>query len=74
MAYESYRNEEPLNSTIEHLRHELLKITQHKSFCDRDVVELSQRLDAYIVLAQRQKSGRPEARHVQPSRLEVGRV
>nr|WP_157060061.1 aspartyl-phosphate phosphatase Spo0E family protein [Saccharibacillus kuerlensis] len=51
---------------IEHLRHELLKITEHKSFCDRDVVELSQRLDAYIVLAQRQKSERSateELRH-----------
>lgn len=67
LAYESYRNEEPLNNKIEHLRHELLMITQHKSFCDRDVVELSQRLDAYIVLAQRQKSKRPEARQLQPT-------
>lgn len=60
LAYDSYRSEEPLNAMIESLRHELLKITEHKSFCDRDVVELSQRLDAYIVLAQRQKSGRSE--------------
>ncbi|GGN93543.1 hypothetical protein GCM10010969_07410 [Saccharibacillus kuerlensis] len=66
MAYNSYRSEEPLYTMIEHLRHELLKITEHKSFCDRDVVELSQRLDAYIVLAQRQKSERSateELRH-----------
>lgn len=60
LAYNSYRNEEPLYTMIERLRHELLKITEHKSFCDRDVVELSQRLDAYIVLAQRQKLGRSE--------------
>lgn len=62
LAYHSYRNEEPLYTMIEHLRHELLKITEHKSFCDRDVVELSQRLDAYIVLAQRQKSQPPNVR------------
>ena len=60
LAYNFYRNEEPLYTMIEHLRHELLKITEHKSFCDRDVVELSQQLDAYIVLAQRQKLGRSE--------------
>ncbi|MCQ4088081.1 aspartyl-phosphate phosphatase Spo0E family protein [Saccharibacillus sp. JS10] len=60
MAYDAYRNEEPLYSMIERLRQELLKITEHKSFCDRDVVELSQRLDTYIVLAQRQKLERSE--------------
>ncbi|MDO3410154.1 aspartyl-phosphate phosphatase Spo0E family protein [Saccharibacillus sp. CPCC 101409] len=63
LAYNSYRNEDPLYMMIEHLRHELQKITEHKSFSDRDVVELSQRLDAYIVLAQRQKSRRPETGH-----------
>lgn len=61
LAYNAYRSEEPLYTMIEYLRQELLKITEHKSFCDRDVVELSQRLDAYIVLAQRQKSQRPQA-------------
>ncbi|MNB65786.1 Spo0E like sporulation regulatory protein [compost metagenome] len=54
-----YRNEyihesrdEELLVTIESLRGELLEIARERSLSDRAVVELSERLDRYILLAQ----------------------
>nr|WP_274528503.1 aspartyl-phosphate phosphatase Spo0E family protein [Paenibacillus piscarius] len=38
--------------TIENLRSELLEVAQERSFSDHVVLELSQRLDGYIVMAQ----------------------
>ncbi|WP_086074716.1 aspartyl-phosphate phosphatase Spo0E family protein [Paenibacillus camerounensis] len=46
-----YREDE-LFLTIESLRSELLEVAQERSLSDHMVVELSQRLDGYIVLAQ----------------------
>lgn len=46
-----YREDE-LFITIESLRSELLEVAQERSLSDHTVVELSQRLDGYIVLAQ----------------------
>ncbi|WP_379156916.1 Spo0E family sporulation regulatory protein-aspartic acid phosphatase [Paenibacillus sp. sgz5001063] len=46
-----YREDE-LFITIESLRCELLEVAQERSLSDRTVLELSQRLDGYIVLAQ----------------------
>lgn len=48
---QDYREDE-LFLTIESLRSELLEVAQERSLSDRTVVELSQRLDGYIVLAQ----------------------
>ncbi|WP_235775276.1 MULTISPECIES: aspartyl-phosphate phosphatase Spo0E family protein [Paenibacillus] len=54
-----YRNEyiyesrdEELLVTIESLRGELLEVARERSLSDRAVVELSERLDRYILLAQ----------------------
>ncbi|ULO10185.1 aspartyl-phosphate phosphatase Spo0E family protein [Paenibacillus sp. 19GGS1-52] len=38
--------------TIESLRCELLEVAQQRSLSDRTVLELSERLDGYILLAQ----------------------
>ncbi|KWX76263.1 aspartyl-phosphate phosphatase Spo0E family protein [Paenibacillus jilunlii] len=46
-----YREDE-LYITIESLRSELLEVAQERSLSDHAVLELSQRLDGYIVLAQ----------------------
>jgi hypothetical protein len=46
-----YREDE-LFLTIENLRSELLEVAQERSLSDHAVLELSQRLDGYIVLAQ----------------------
>ncbi|WP_410515284.1 aspartyl-phosphate phosphatase Spo0E family protein [Paenibacillus sp. BR2-3] len=46
-----YREDE-LYMTIESLRCELLEVAQQRSLSDRTVVELSERLDRYILLAQ----------------------
>lgn len=45
---------EELDHIIEILRYELLSATKESSFCSALVVELSQRLDYYIVLAQQE--------------------
>lgn len=46
-----YREDE-LFMTIESLRCELLEVAQQRSLSDRIVLELSERLDGYILLAQ----------------------
>lgn len=46
-----YREDE-LFLTIESLRSELIEVAQERSLSDLTVLELSQRLDGYIVLAQ----------------------
>ncbi|ASA24595.1 aspartyl-phosphate phosphatase Spo0E family protein [Paenibacillus donghaensis] len=46
-----YREDE-LFLTIESLRSELLEVAQERSLSDRVVLELSERLDGYIVMAQ----------------------
>lgn len=60
-------HEDELLLTIESLRGELLEVAMQRSLSDRVVVELSERLDGYILLAQnkmmenlrkRQSSGR----------------
>ncbi|WP_334074719.1 MULTISPECIES: aspartyl-phosphate phosphatase Spo0E family protein [Paenibacillus] len=43
---------------IEHLRAELMHVADQTNFSSEAVVELSQRLDHYIVLAQTQMLGR----------------
>ena len=48
---QDYREDE-LFLTIESLRSELLEVAQERSLSDLAVLELSQRLDGYIVLAQ----------------------
>lgn len=48
---QDYREDE-LFLTIENLRSELLEVAQERSFSDHVVLELSQRLDGYIVMAQ----------------------
>lgn len=45
--------EEELFITIESLRCELLEVAQKRSLSDRTVVELSERLDRYILQAQK---------------------
>ncbi|AWB46785.1 aspartyl-phosphate phosphatase Spo0E family protein [Paenibacillus sp. CAA11] len=45
---------EDLLATIERLRSELVALSADRSFSSDSVLELSQRLDKYIVLAQRQ--------------------
>lgn len=44
--------EDELHITIENLRCELLEVAEHRSLSDRVVLELSERLDSYILLAQ----------------------
>lgn len=54
-SHEEYRRdyrEDELFITIESLRSELLEVAQERSLSDHMVVELSQRLDGYIVMAQ----------------------
>ena len=46
-----YREDELL-VTIESLRCELLEVAEQRSLSDRAVLELSQKLDGYILLAQ----------------------
>jgi hypothetical protein len=46
-----YREDE-LFVTIESLRCELLEVAEKRSLSDRAVLELSERLDSYILLAQ----------------------
>lgn len=46
-----YREDE-LFVTIESLRCELLEVAEQRSLSDRAVLELSERLDSYILLAQ----------------------
>lgn len=48
------RVNEDLLDTIERLRDELVAVSADVSFSSDTVLELSQRLDKYIVLAQRQ--------------------
>lgn len=43
---------------IEHLRSELMNAVQHDNFSSEVVLELSQRLDQYIVMAQNQMLGK----------------
>lgn len=43
---------------IEHLRFELMKAVEHDNFSSDVVLELSQKLDQYIVMAQTQMLGR----------------
>lgn len=54
MRYTGKRVSEQLDHIIEHLRYELMNATKERSFCSASVVELSQRLDYYIVLAQQE--------------------
>ncbi|MDH6428797.1 aspartyl-phosphate phosphatase Spo0E family protein [Paenibacillus sp. FSL R7-0048] len=44
--------EDELLVTIESLRCELLEVAEQRSLSDRAVLELSERLDSYILLAQ----------------------
>lgn len=44
--------EDELFMTIENLRCQLLEVAASRSLSDRTVVELSERLDSYILLAQ----------------------
>jgi hypothetical protein len=44
-----------LLAIIEELRSELITKAQHAAFTDPSIVELSQRLDHYVVLAQQRK-------------------
>ncbi|KAA9008415.1 aspartyl-phosphate phosphatase Spo0E family protein [Paenibacillus spiritus] len=44
--------DDELNLKIESLRGELLEVARSRSLSDRAVVELSERLDRYIVMAQ----------------------
>lgn len=65
MLYEAYSSNELLREsredelfmTIENLRCELLEIARQRSLSDRAVVELSERLDEYILLAQHRMMG-----------------
>lgn len=47
-----------LKATIEHLRAELMNAATQDNFSSGTVLELSQRLDQYIVLAQNQMLGK----------------
>ncbi|MGG1616185.1 Spo0E family sporulation regulatory protein-aspartic acid phosphatase [Paenibacillus sp. NRS-1782] len=44
-----------LLAIIEELRSELITKAQHEAFTDPSIVELSQRLDQYVVIAQQRK-------------------
>ncbi|ASR45436.1 Spo0E family sporulation regulatory protein-aspartic acid phosphatase [Paenibacillus kribbensis] len=46
-----------LHAIIEKLRRELISKAQYTSFTDPSIIELSQRLDHYVVLAQLKKKG-----------------
>ncbi|GGA32625.1 aspartyl-phosphate phosphatase Spo0E family protein [Paenibacillus physcomitrellae] len=48
------RINEELNSIIESLRQELVEVSATSGFTSEIVLEISQRLDKYIVLAQKQ--------------------
>lgn len=48
------RISEDLHNTIEQLRQELVQVSSTSGFTSEVVLELSQRLDKYIVLAQHQ--------------------
>lgn len=48
------RISEDLHDTIEQMRQELIDMSTISGFSSENVLELSQRLDKYIVLAQRQ--------------------
>ncbi len=48
----NHRKEDELLVTIESLRCELLEVAEQRSLSDRAVLELSERLDSYILLAQ----------------------
>ncbi|WP_223067047.1 aspartyl-phosphate phosphatase Spo0E family protein [Paenibacillus caui] len=48
------RINEDLHDTIENLRRELVEVSSTSGFTSEIVLELSQRLDKYLVLAQRQ--------------------
>jgi len=50
--YKRDQREDELFVTIESLRCELLEVAEARSLSDRAVVELSERLDTYILLAQ----------------------
>jgi hypothetical protein len=50
--YRSGSREDELLITIERLRCELVEVAEQRSLSDRTVVELSERLDKYILLAQ----------------------
>ncbi|ANS76905.1 hypothetical protein AWM70_21895 [Paenibacillus yonginensis] len=53
------RINEELNNIIENLRRELVEVSATSGFTSEIVLELSQRLDKYIVLAQKQmKNGK----------------
>ncbi|MFD1177431.1 aspartyl-phosphate phosphatase Spo0E family protein [Paenibacillus puldeungensis] len=47
-----------LKATIEHLRSELMSAATGNNFNSGTILELSQRLDQYIVLAQNQMLGK----------------
>lgn len=51
-VYRRDYKEDELFVTIESLRCELLEIAEQRSLSDRAVLELSERLDSYILLAQ----------------------
>ena len=46
-----------LHAIIEELRRELITKAQYTPFTDPSIIELSQRLDHYVVLAQLRKKG-----------------
>jgi hypothetical protein len=49
--------EDSLYAIIEELRRELITKAQYTTFTDPSIIELSQRLDHYVVLAQLKKKG-----------------
>ncbi|MEK4292708.1 hypothetical protein BSK65_19770 [Paenibacillus odorifer] len=51
-AYRRDYREDELFVTIESLRCELLEVAEQRSLSDHAVLELSERLDGYILLAQ----------------------
>ncbi|MBY0009345.1 aspartyl-phosphate phosphatase Spo0E family protein [Paenibacillus typhae] len=61
-----YREDE-LFLTIESLRSELLEVAQERSLSDHMVVELSQRLDGYIVMAQNKMMEGLRSRQKEPA-------
>ncbi|MEC0184398.1 aspartyl-phosphate phosphatase Spo0E family protein [Paenibacillus peoriae] len=50
--------EDSLHAIIEKLRRELVTKAQYTAFTDPSILELSQRLDHYVVLAQLKKKGK----------------
>lgn len=57
------RNEDELSTRIERLRRELLEAARHRSLSDDRVIELSQRLDTVVLLAQKKKLERTGGGH-----------